>query len=58
MSRSDRGIITCFPYGMDTSNLIEMSTLTSMFAKYISRDSMREYDCEVYYNRMMEEATE
>lgn len=55
MSRSDKGIITCFPYGMDISNLIEVSTLTSMFVKFVSTNSMREYDCEDFYNQMLED---
>lgn len=52
VTRSDRGIITCFPEGFDTSNLKEISTLTSMFAKFINIETGDEYDCETYYNQM------
>lgn len=56
MSTSDRGIITIFPTGMDTSDLIEITTMSSRgFAKFISKYSDRTYDCEVFYNQMLED---
>jgi hypothetical protein len=42
---------TCFPSGMDTSSLKEVSCVGDIWAKFINTRTGEEFDCGEYYRR-------
>lgn len=40
---------TCFPTGMDTSSLVDVTRLTDTWRRFIDPDTGKEFDCAKYW---------
>lgn len=55
MNEDKHGTIDFFPVGFDRSNLINISSISSRFSKYINEVTGRVIDCENFYKNSIQE---
>ena len=49
------GVIECFPYTFDRSQLIDVTSISDAFARFVYRKSSGIIDCETFYKAAINE---